>query len=331
MGESGVFHSVNPAFKKVLGYDEEDVIGARFVKFLVEEDRDRFTVNFAALTAGGNEPFDIRMVTREGKIVYVQCSCFWSDAEKSLFCVLRDVSEAREAEHLKQEIMAMVTHDLRSPLTSVSLLLEGIVENEEENVSEKVYETLKRSQTEINRLVRLANTLLDLEKLESGIIELDIGKESLVEIVQTATDAVTGLCVPRKVSLVQQVDDAIISCDADKIIQVIINLLSNAIKFSPRNSSILVKTEMSDERLRFEVIDQGSGIADVDKGKLFQRFSQLDQIRVLQKTGAGLGLFISRRLVEAHGGSIGYTRLEKGSCFWFEIPVVQVQIDSLRS
>ncbi|MBX9693279.1 MAG: PAS domain S-box protein, partial [Cyanobacteria bacterium] len=324
LDEAGTFGSVNPAVKDILGYEEDEVIGSRFVRFVMDDNRDRFLANLTDHISGQKtEPFETRLIHKTGKTIHLFCSCHWSENEKSLFCVMHDITANKEAEQLRQELLAMVTHDIRSPLTSVSLSLTSMVEMEEENLTASAFRTLKRSKTELDRLVRLANCLLDIERLESGIIELDMSLESVSNIVQIAIDAVAGLCEIRGVRLESSVEETKILCDADRIVQVVINLLSNAIKFSPKNGQLLIKATQVDDRMRFEVFDEGPGIAAEDQSKLFQQFSQLDQLKTLRKTGSGLGLFIARRLVEAHGGRIGYLRPEKGSCFWFEIPVSQ--------
>ncbi|MDZ4838000.1 MAG: ATP-binding protein [Candidatus Melainabacteria bacterium] len=228
--------------------------------------------------------------------------------------------ERQKAEELRRSLVAMVSHDIRTPLTSVGLNLSMIMEMYSETLVPKVREKIRKTEAEITRLLRLADGLLEIEKIEDGSIELDRKWIDVPALVETATHSVIGIADSKKIT-VDFIDEAEfdVNCDPDRIIQVLVNLLSNAIKFSPSDSTLAIKvTQKAGIETRFEVIDQGPGIDEVDQKKLFLKFQQLDQVQAIKKTGSGLGLYITRMLVEVHGGEIGYRRTETGgSCFWF--------------
>ncbi len=233
----------------------------------------------------------------------------------------RIMAEARfKAEELRRSLVAMVSHDIRSPLTSVGLNLSIIMEMHAQTLDPKVREKIRKTEAEISRLIRLADGLLEIEKIEDQSIELEKKWIAPPAIVETAKHAIIGIADSKKID-VEFIDeaDANVFCDPDRIIQVLVNLLSNAIKFSPSNSTLTIRVVQTDGvDTRFEVIDQGPGIDEQDQKKLFMKFKQLDQIQEIKKTGSGLGLYITRMLVEAHNGEIGYNRTESGgSCFWF--------------
>ncbi|MBX9692814.1 MAG: HAMP domain-containing histidine kinase [Cyanobacteria bacterium] len=232
----------------------------------------------------------------------------------------REMAEERlKAEEMKRALMAMVSHDLRSPLTSVGLSLTMILEMYDESLIPKVKEKIRKSDSEIQRLCRLADGLLEIEKIESGRLQLSCSSCPIADVIEPAMEAMGGIAESKKMHMSVLADsDLEVYCDSDRIIQVLVNLMSNAIKFSPTESTLTVKVLPVDNGVRFEVIDQGAGVAPEDEPKLFLRFSQLEQSDATRKVGSGLGLYITRMIVESHGGQIGYFRpQEGGSCFWF--------------
>lgn len=238
-----------------------------------------------------------------------------------------DISTRKEAEHLFEEFYAFISHELRTPLTSIVGSLELIESGKlsQEKVSTMFQSALRNSE----RLVRLVNDLLDMKKVQSGKFELFKEEVSFLVVLNAAISAISGLGSKKKFALDISGESEIELClDCDRVTQVLINLLSNAIKFSPENSkiSIVIKRETLNEndRLLCSIIDHGAGVAVEEIENLFQRFSQIkpsDNLTFIK--GSGLGLFISRSIIEQHGGEIGYTpNPDGGSIFWFSLPIV---------
>lgn len=236
--------------------------------------------------------------------------------------VFRQVSAARDAaEETRRSLFAMVSHDLRSPLTSVGLLLDLVLEVNSAELSPSVLKNLTKSRREVQRLVRLASSFLDLEKIESGKLELQKDLVDANEVIQPSLNALRGVADSKNIKLQAiHTENIQISCDADRVIQVLVNLLSNAVRFSPTGGTITVCVCAVEKAYRFEVCDEGPGVSEQEQSSLFKRFSQLSQSESSKQSGSGLGLYICKMLVEAHGGSIGCLARDKGSCFWFEIP-----------
>ena len=238
-----------------------------------------------------------------------------------------DISTRKEAEHLFEEFYAFISHELRTPLTSIVGSLELIESGKlsQEKVSTMFQSALRNSE----RLVRLVNDLLDMKKVQSGKFELFKEEVSFLVVLNAAISAISGLGSKKKFALDISGESEIELClDCDRVTQVLINLLSNAIKFSPENSkiSIAIKRETlnGNDRLLCSIIDHGAGVAVEEIENLFQRFSQIkpsDNLTFIK--GSGLGLFISRSIIEQHGGEIGYTpNPDGGSIFWFSLPIV---------
>jgi PAS domain S-box-containing protein len=237
--------------------------------------------------------------------------------------VARDITELKKVEKLKSEFVSTVSHELRTPLTSIrgalGLLEGGVVGSLPEGAREVVQ--IARSNCE--RLIRLINDLLDLEKIEAGRLELRLRDVRSSDVVREALAAVEGVAEAAAVTLESDVQgNALLRADPDRVVQVVINLLSNAVKFSPPGTTVLVRTERRETRLRVEVIDHGPGIPEAQWGMLFRKFQQIDASDTRAKGGTGLGLSISKAIVEQHGGTIGLTSaVGHGSTFWFELPV----------
>lgn len=245
--------------------------------------------------------------------------------------VLRDISERKEAEKRVSEFYSMVSHELRTPLTSIRAslgLMQGGVAGE---LPDTALELIDIGREECDRLIRLINNILDIRKIEAGKFELHRNELSPADLVRASMEAMKAFAEESSVSLVQGASvDMLIVADLDRIIQVLTNLISNAIKFSPRGGVVTVSSELvSDNWIRFQVTDNGPGIAADQLRKLFQKFQQLDQSDTRKMGGTGLGLAICKAIVEEHGGRIGVkSEPDKGSTFFFEIPCEPEDDDS---
>jgi signal transduction histidine kinase len=236
----------------------------------------------------------------------------------------REMSDEKQRlEEIRQAMRAMVSHDLRSPLTAINVRLDLMIAKYGSSLEPDVLLQLRRMYSESQRLVRLASTLLDVEKLEAGLIDLRLKQLTAVELVDESIEAVQTLAERQEITVLQSAnEDALTTCDEDRSIQVLVNLLSNAIKFSPPQSTVEVKAEpVKGGFIRFSVLDEGPGVPPDKVDNLFSKFKQLDQADHVRKEGSGLGLYICKMLVESQGGKVGYqARPAGGSCFWFELP-----------
>lgn len=247
----------------------------------------------------------------------------------------RSMAEARtRAEEMRKTLMEMVSHDLRSPLSSCSLTMSMLLQSVSESMQSEDLKKLRRVNSEMKRLVRMSDSLLAVEKLEAGKLDLDMKEVFVEDLLDAALDAVRGAADVRGIRL--EVDDpgeAQVICDKDRMIQVFVNLLSNSVKFAPSNSVVQVRVQTGPQTVQFDVIDSGAGITTEQQTGLFQRFSQLEQSPELKGQGSGLGLYICKMLVELHKGQISIHSpvtviypsaadpLHPGSCFRVEIPV----------
>ncbi|WP_218596745.1 ATP-binding protein [Chroogloeocystis siderophila] len=238
--------------------------------------------------------------------------------------VLRDVTRQRELERLKREFISIISHEIRTPLSSIrgalGLVAEGILDDDPQTAKEMV----SIANNNIERLVRLVNDILALNRLESGQVDLKYQWCPAVSLVQQAFSSVEALATAHQIHLEATVpNDLWIWADPDWLVQVLVNLVNNAIKFSPPQTAIAVTAEAiaSESIIQFAVIDQGRGIPADKLQTIFGRFQQVDASDSRQKGGTGLGLAICRRIVQQNGGRIwAESALGKGSTFYFTLP-----------
>ena len=233
-----------------------------------------------------------------------------------------------ELETFKKELVSIVSHELRTPLLSISAALELFDTGMHGEFTEKGKNRLKFAQGETDRLVRLINDLLDIEKMEAGKFVLDVTQVRVADLFETSLSAAAQLAESKQISLETENSDAeaTICVDKDRVCQVFINLLSNAIKYSPEGGKITISAQpVGAERIKFSIRDQGRGIPEELRLKIFDRFVQVEKSDATERGGTGLGLPISKAIVEQHGGEIGVdSQLGAGSTFWFTLPIRSV-------
>jgi PAS domain S-box-containing protein len=238
----------------------------------------------------------------------------------------RDISQRYALDRLKDEFISTVSHELRTPLTSIrgalGLLSSGILGN----VNDKAANLLRIALTNSDRLVRLINDILDLERIQSGREPLLFRPIQLAEVVRQAIDGMQPVADAAGVQLIHDTTHVELAADPDRLLQVLTNLLSNAIKFSPPNSTVSIMMRPGLTGVTLSVIDQGRGIPADKLEAIFGRFQQVDASDSRQKGGSGLGLAICRTIVLQHSGRIWAERNPvRGSTFRVFLPYQPAQ------
>jgi signal transduction histidine kinase len=229
----------------------------------------------------------------------------------------------KSLDRMKSDFVAAVSHETRTPLTSVKGALELLSDDRYFKNNDQQSKLLSIAHANAERMLLLINDILDFSKLESASLSMLVERQRLEPVIETAAHNLRVLIEERRIhlhcELPGDLPDTMI--DANRIAQVVTNLLSNAIKFSPPGGSIQVEATNEPGAIRIAVSDHGAGIAAVDLPKLFRKFQQIDSSSTRKAGGTGLGLVISKGIVEQHGGRIGVTSTPgKGSTFWFTIP-----------
>jgi len=317
----GRFVTANPAVSDHWGYSPEEVVGMRFSELIVPEDIQKATQFLDKIREDQDlGSIECRIAHKNGNDAHMVWAVRWSAVDQVLFCVVHDISERKELEQLRQHFMAMVSHDLRTPLNSVKNFLGMLNTPIYGNLSEKGGIRKQAVEHEIDRLNRLIDDLLDLEKLEAGKMELELKPNRIGSIITLSFEAVRGVAEKKNIEIEIPKEEREVNMDGERIIQVLVNLLSNAVKFSPEGSVITVTSQLTDTELKISVKDQGSGLPEGAEKTLFSRFKQFVKGPDAPK-GSGLGLAICKEIIASHNGTIGVeSEMGKGSTFWFTIP-----------
>jgi len=236
------------------------------------------------------------------------------------------ITELQELDELKSRFVSVAAHELRTPLTSIIGFLEMLLDEEMNPLATDQREYLEIVQHSTNRMLNIVTNLLDITRIEAGRIELALQPADLPALIQAAaTEFKPQLeAKAKRLSLHAAPNLPPALCDKNRATQIIGNLLSNAAKYTPRGSRISINTSPAKEEgfLEISVIDKGIGISSQDKDKIFSRFFRTQSATAIGASGAGLGLYITRCLVELHGGRIWFeSELGQGSTFHVTFPI----------
>ncbi|PWT98842.1 MAG: hypothetical protein C5B53_06210 [Candidatus Melainabacteria bacterium] len=275
--------------------------------------------------------YSISRNTKDTLPVELTTSTFVSGGQEKHLYAIADVSARVEVERLKEEFMAIVSHDLRSPLSAIQCTLSEmqLPKGELDDGSSK---SINVANASIKRLIKLTDDLLEVAKLDDGKIVLETKVIDPAVLVERSVDALSPAAKEKGVEITVEHGEGFVQVDADRMTQVVLNLLSNAIKFSPAEGHILVRSFANEPagRAMIEVVDEGPGIAPEFQREIFEKFKRSSTDK--SKSGVGLGLAISKLFVEAHGGIIGVDSTPgKGSRFWVELPLVSESAFALQS
>lgn len=328
----GLVEYVNPFFLEITGYKFAEVIGQDwFYNFLPQIDQEKLKQTFIDALANdaifNNFPryYQNPIITRAGEERMIA----WNNTPLrnpnnkiiGTISIGEDITDKLKVDKIKGEFISIVSHELRTPLSSIrgalGLLASGVLDEKPDTAKHM----LNIAVADTERLVRLVNDILDLERLESSRITLNRHWYDVTELCEQALKTMQTLTTDHQIQIVSNVPSLQIWCDRDRLVQTIVNLLSNAIKFSPPHSEVRFDVYSTTQDILFKISDQGRGIPENSLESVFERFHQVDASDSRQKGGTGLGLAICRSIIQQHGGKIwAESVLSQGSTFSFTIP-----------
>ncbi|MBX6770498.1 MAG: response regulator [Chloroflexi bacterium] len=331
MAADGTIREWNPGAERLYGYTAAEAVG-RPGDFLAADPRvlsdplltDRFR---RVVEQGQVQRMEMRCRRKDGRLIdtaFTLSPILGEDGRVvGLVSVGRDVTEAKAIERMKDEFISVVSHELRTPLTSIrgalGLLASGLVGSLPERGQQMLAIAVKNT----DRLVRLINDILDIERIESGKVVMQKQPCRLPDLFQQAVEAVQGSAERSGVRILTTPVEAWVEADPDRIVQVLTNLLGNAIKFSPENGTVWLSAAREGGTVVIRVRDQGRGIPSEKLEVIFERFQQVDASDAREKGGAGLGLAICRSIIQQHGGRIwAESTPGQGSTFLFTLKAV---------
>lgn len=329
----GIIESVNPRTEQIFGFTSSQMVGRHLMTLFTEarlysmnsrEDLQQFMDNMFHKALNRVGEFDALKQTGEDFPIELSLSEFNMADGRFYLANILDVSERREVERLKKEFVSTVSHELRTPLTSIRGSLTLLNVGALGALPDQAMKVVNIAERNTIRLIGLINDILDIEKLESGKMDMVFQEVALNTVLERSFESVKTFADNNGVLLEMVPSQISVNADGDRLVQVIVNLMSNACKFSPKGATVTVRVDEIPNWIEVKVIDRGRGIPAKFKNLLFQRFQQVEASDAKRKGGTGLGLAICKGIIEAHGGTIGVDSEEgKGSVFWFRIPPAQ--------
>jgi PAS domain S-box-containing protein len=304
------------------GYEIDELSGRIILSLLTEENTESTRLGFLEIAEGANEgKLENTIRCKDGTQKTFLWTINWRSEDQIYYCVAHDVTQLRAMEKLKQDFLAMVSHDLRTPLNSVSIGLSMLAENRLGELPARVKTQLTKSRNSMEILSQLVHDLLELEKIGSGTITLQTEVASAAEVCSYAKEQLESFASKSGVNITGPSGDAAILVDVKRLTQVLVNLLSNAIKFSPQGSTIKFDVKQANGFVEIGITDCGPGIAPEHVSLVFDRFQQAGKSTNRSLKSTGLGLAIVQAIIREHGGIVGVeSELGKGSRFWVQVP-----------
>jgi len=324
----GVYTYASPKVKDLLGYEPEEVIGKTPFDFMPPEEAKRIAEEFRAIV-DSQRPFaglENTNLHKDGRLVVLDTSGVpFFDAYGRL-CgyrgIDRDITERKKLDQLKDEFLGLVSHELRSPLTVIIGAISTALSEETRLSREEMHQLLQDAAWEADALSHLLGNLLELSRAQSDRLFLHAEPVNVENVVQDAVEKIGRQSSAHRFVIELPTGLPAIHADPLRLERILYNLLENAVKYSPQGGEIRVLAKPGGDRLVIGIADQGVGISLQDQAKLFGPFQRLEDSRIEGVKGAGLGLLVCRRLVEAHGGRIWVeSEPGQGSTFFFTLPL----------
>ncbi len=325
----GIIEAMNPAALRMFKIERGNFSQNRHFATLLADDcplRKAALLDMHKLEYEKGGVIEVNAVQQDGQVFPVELAISEAEQGEDTFYLtsFRDITERRRVEQIKNEFIATVSHELRTPLTSIAGALKLSIHNFSKHMPAKCLQLIDIAERNTQRLIKLVNDILDIEKLEAGKMVFNNADFILRDVVVDAIDGISPMAKDKKVivQLEDEMESVSLHTDAFRLGQVLNNLLSNAIKFSPVDASVLVRILPGEIGVRIEVSDNGPGIPENFIPLVFSKFSQATGVGFANKGGTGLGLSIVKQIIEQMDGRIGFTTSSSGTMFYIELPII---------
>ena len=323
--KSGQVLEVNRSFLQMSGYRAIEVINKNLAQIY---SKSALAVYQQALEKSNSQGFvrnqELEFKTKSGQVKTVLFSLELIELE-GMKCSLQILNDITERKRLENEFISLVSHELRTPMTSTIGALDLLSSGQLGTLSDRGNQILQVAIRNSERLIRLVNDILDLERMKSGKIALKPTPYNLQQLLLQAIETMQAMAQKAEVQLLlEEPDHLSINLDPDRMLQTLTNLLSNGIKFTEPGGTVTLKASIEGDLCQIIVQDTGKGIPEDKLESIFERFQQVDASDSRSKDGTGLGLAICRHIVERHNGKIWVDSvLGRGSTFYLNLPLVK--------
>ena len=326
LDQSFKINFLNPAAEKILGFKRITLKGKSIIDMAADKNAasiaEQQLKDCRVTKKQSNFEFDLQDLN--GNAVPCLFVVHWSEQEQEYFCVIHDIGKQRKLEVEKQAFSAMIADELHNPLSAIHKFLAQLNLKGPTQLSPEAAKGAQGAYESCNWLLKLLSDLMDTDRRHEANMTISTRSIRIDTLAEQAIASLSEFARQRGIEIVSNSMPAELNIDPDRILQVLVNLLSNAIKFSPEQGRIILQMEDKDNTLLVSVIDNGPGISEEEKQRLFAAYSQLES-KDSHTAGTGLGLAVCKEIIDLHGGSIDVdSQIGKGSSFWFRLPRPEV-------
>ncbi|MBE9048403.1 PAS domain S-box protein [Pleurocapsales cyanobacterium LEGE 10410] len=319
------YRYVNRTYESWFGKSRSSLLGKSMPELLGKDNYQKILPYIRTALAGKAVTFENQLTTLSGNPYWIEATYipdFDSDGEvRGFFGMVDDITERKAVEQMKSEFVSIASHEMRTPLTSIQGVIKLLDAGRLGELSEPGKSLVDMALRNGDRLMRLIDDILDLERMQSGKDRLEKQRCDSAKLIQQAVDTLRSMADEQQISLETNSPSIELYADCDRIVQTLINIIDNAVKFSAKGGQVAIAAQLQDNNVLFTVKDYGRGIPQDKLKTIFERFQQVDASDSRKKGGTGLGLAICRHIVEQHNGKIwAESTYGEGSTFYFSIP-----------
>ncbi len=334
MDDAGKFINVNSAFSELSGRREADLVNnVRLTDLLPYEDRQSLYATISAMISGKDQRVysgEHRIIMPSGEKRWGYLNISWSfDKNQNRYLFIGqviDITDQKKIDLMKDEFVATVSHELRTPLTSIKGALGLLLAGKSATLTQAQSRLIDIAKSNADRLTDIVNDILDLESISAGEVKFSTTELDLADIIEASVQQMSPFATTHNNTIrIELSEPPLPVCvDYGRTQQVLANLISNACKYSDPDSEVVVKAEQIEDQIIVYVQNTGPGVPESFRSKIFKPFSQADGSDTRTTGGTGLGLNISKQIVQRQGGKIGFESITDGiTVFWFTIPISQ--------
>lgn len=320
----GIITSWNNAAHRMFGYTADEIIGKSVLILIPEERHQEEPLIIDRIKKGEHvEHFETKRITKDKKIIDLSLTISpVKDTNGHIIGVskiARDITSKKQEEIRKNDFIAIVSHELKTPLTSIKSYIQVLLAKARKQDNDFTLHALSRAEMHTNKMTLMINDFLSLARLEEGKIYLNKESFELHPLMEEIANDAQFLAAGHTIKL-HDCEHIVVNADKDKISQILINLLSNAIKYSPKGSTVIIGCKKNGDRVKVYVTDEGVGINKNDQERLFERFYRVENEKMKSVSGFGIGLYLVAEILKFHDSKIEVeSEVGKGSTFWFEL------------